>query len=95
MPRDESLLQDMLRAAEQIEICRVCIAHRVSQTRKWCAVHTLRDYVTPDPEIDAKWAQVAQRRLAELRAGAVKAVPGEQVFAQIWKSVGWATRCPC
>jgi len=45
----------------------------------------LRSLNAPDPEIDAKWAQVAQRRLAGLRAGAVKPVPGEQVFAQIWK----------
>ncbi|MBN1362813.1 MAG: addiction module protein [Sedimentisphaerales bacterium] len=45
----------------------------------------LRTLNTPDPEVDAKWAQVAQRRLAELRAGAVKPVAGEQVFARVWK----------
>ena len=35
--------------------------------------------------IDAKWAQVAQRRLAELRAGGVETIPGEQIFAKVWK----------
>jgi len=53
--------------------------------RAMVADSILRSLNAPDPEIDAKWAQVAQRRLAELRAGAVKPVPGEQVFAQIWK----------
>ena len=53
--------------------------------RAMVADSILRSLNAPDPEIDAKWAQVAQRRLAELRAGAVKPVPGEQVFARIWK----------
>jgi putative addiction module component (TIGR02574 family) len=39
----------------------------------------------PDLDIDRKWAQVAQRRLTELRSGKVKPVPGEQVFARVWK----------
>jgi putative addiction module component (TIGR02574 family) len=34
-------------------------------------------------EIDAEWAKVARRRLSELRAGSVKAVPGNEVFAKI------------
>jgi putative addiction module component (TIGR02574 family) len=45
----------------------------------------LRTLNPPDSKIDRKWAQVAQRRLAELRSGRVKPVPGEQVFAKIWK----------
>ncbi len=45
----------------------------------------LRSLNPSDPEIDAKWAKVAQRRLAELRAGQVEPVPGEQVFDRIWK----------
>ncbi len=36
-----------------------------------------------DAEVDAAWAVEAQRRLAELRSGAVAAVPGELVFARI------------
>ena len=51
--------------------------------RAMVADSILRRLNAPDPEIDAKWTQVAQRRLAELRAGAVRPVPGEQVFAKI------------
>lgn len=43
----------------------------------------LRTLNPPDPEIDKKWAVVAKRRLAELRSGRVKPVPGEEVFAKI------------
>jgi len=33
--------------------------------------------------IDENWADVAQKRLAELDSGAVEAVPGEEVFTKI------------
>jgi putative addiction module component (TIGR02574 family) len=45
----------------------------------------LRSLNAPESDIDRKWAAVAQRRLAELRSGRVKSIPGEQVFARIWK----------
>jgi putative addiction module component (TIGR02574 family) len=45
----------------------------------------LRSLNPPESDIDRKWAQVAQRRLTELRTGKVKPVPGEEVFARIWK----------
>jgi putative addiction module component (TIGR02574 family) len=45
----------------------------------------LRTLNPPEAEIDRKWAQVAQRRLTELRSGRVKPVPGEQVFAKMRK----------
>ncbi len=45
----------------------------------------LRSLNQPASEIDKKWAAVANRRLAELRAGSVKAVPGQEVFERIWK----------
>jgi putative addiction module component (TIGR02574 family) len=45
----------------------------------------LRSLNPPDPEIDRKWAAVAKRRLAELRSGRVKSVPGDEVFAKIRK----------
>jgi len=45
----------------------------------------LRSLNPPQSEVDRKWAQVAQRRLEELRSGRVQAIPGEQVFAKIWK----------
>jgi putative addiction module component (TIGR02574 family) len=45
----------------------------------------LRTLNPPEDAIDRKWVQVAQRRLAELRSGQVKPVPGEQVFAKVRK----------
>jgi len=44
----------------------------------------LRSLNQPESEIDKKWATVAQHRLAELRSGAVKVVPGQEVFKKIW-----------
>ena len=43
----------------------------------------LRTLNSPDPEIDLKWAAVANRRLEEMRAGQVERIPGAQVFARI------------
>jgi len=43
----------------------------------------LRSLNIPNPDIDKAWASVARRRLAELRSGRVRAVPGEQVFERI------------
>jgi putative addiction module component (TIGR02574 family) len=43
----------------------------------------LRTLNPPVAEIDAEWMKVAKRRLAELRSGRVKAVPGNEVFAKI------------
>ena len=34
-------------------------------------------------EIDREWVKVAKRRLAELRSGAVKPIPGDEVFAKV------------
>jgi putative addiction module component (TIGR02574 family) len=45
----------------------------------------LRSLNPPESEIDKKWAAVAQRRLEEIRSGAVEAIPGERVFEKIWK----------
>ncbi len=45
----------------------------------------LRSLNTPESSIDAKWAAIAERRLAELRSGRVKPIPGDEVFARIWK----------
>jgi hypothetical protein len=36
-------------------------------------------------EIDREWVKVAKRRLAELRSGAVKPIPGNEVFVKIRK----------
>ena len=43
----------------------------------------LRSLNQPDTEFDKKWALVARKRLAEMRAGSVEAVPGEEVFEKI------------
>jgi putative addiction module component (TIGR02574 family) len=43
----------------------------------------LRSLNAPESAIDSAWMEVAQRRLDELRAGRVDAVPGEAVFARI------------
>ena len=44
----------------------------------------LRSLNPPESGIDQKWATVAQKRLKEVRSGAVETVPGEDVFARIW-----------
>jgi putative addiction module component (TIGR02574 family) len=43
----------------------------------------LRSLNPPDPSVEKEWGAVAKRRLAELRSGRVKPIPGEQVFANI------------
>jgi len=45
----------------------------------------LRSLNPPESEIDKKWIAVAKRRLAEMRSGTVKTIPGEKVFEKIWK----------
>ena len=43
----------------------------------------LRTLNPPDAEIDGAWARIARRRLADLRSGRVKSVPGDQLFAKV------------
>ena len=43
----------------------------------------LRSLNAPSMEIDGEWVKVAKRRLAELRSGGVKPIPGNEVFAKI------------
>ena len=43
----------------------------------------LRTLNPPDMEIEKAWVKVAKRRLAELRSGSVKTIPGDEVFAKI------------
>lgn len=43
----------------------------------------LRTLNVPNPEIDKAWADTAKRRLAELRSGRVRAIPGDLVFGRI------------
>ena len=43
----------------------------------------LRTLNRPNPDIDQAWAKAARTRLAELRSGRVKPVPGNEVFSRI------------
>ena len=43
----------------------------------------LRSLNPPSMEIDREWVELAKRRLAELRSGDVKSIPGNEVFAKI------------
>jgi hypothetical protein len=43
-------------------------------------MHRIKDIIE---EIDTEWLRVAKQRLAELRTGQVKAVPGHDVFSRI------------
>ncbi|ACF11784.1 addiction module component, TIGR02574 family [Chlorobaculum parvum NCIB 8327] len=45
----------------------------------------LRSLNQPKSEIDKKWVTEAQRRLGELRSGKVQTIPGDEVFAKVWK----------
>jgi len=45
----------------------------------------LRSLNSPEDDIDRQWIAEAERRLAEVRTGRVKTIPGDQVFAQIRK----------
>ncbi len=45
----------------------------------------LRSLNQPETEIDRQWVSVAKERLAQMRSGKVKPVPGEQVFEKVWK----------
>ena len=55
------------------------------EERAMVADSILRSLNAPESDIDRKWVAVAQRRLAELRSGQVEPIPGEQVFARVWK----------
>jgi putative addiction module component (TIGR02574 family) len=55
------------------------------EERAIVAESILRSLNPPESDMDREWARVAERRLAELRSGAVKPIPGEQVFARVWK----------
>lgn len=58
------------------------------EERAMVADRILRSLNPPNPDIDQKWAVVARRRLAELQSGKSQAIPGDEVFARIWKRFG-------
>ncbi|MDA8105713.1 MAG: addiction module protein [Nitrospiraceae bacterium] len=48
----------------------------------------LRTLNPPSEEIDAEWKEVAKRRLAELRSGRAKAVPGMTFLRKFGRCLG-------
>ncbi|SFB87984.1 putative addiction module component, TIGR02574 family [Marinospirillum celere] len=57
------------------------------EERAKVAESVLQSLNPPEPEIDQQWAAVARQRLEEVRSGSVQTLPGEEVFARIWKSL--------
>ena len=55
------------------------------EERAMVADSILKSLNQPNIELDRLWATVAKQRLAQLRSGQVKAIPGDEVFAKIWK----------
>ena len=55
------------------------------EERELIADSLLRSLNMPDTGIDAKWTEVAKRRLQDLRSGKVKPVPGDVVFDRALK----------
>lgn len=48
---------------------------------------TLELHEEIDPDIESAWANEAERRLAEIRSGQVKPIPGSQVMAELRQRV--------
>ena len=55
------------------------------EERALIADSLLRSLNVPDADVDAKWKEVAKKRLEELRSGKVEPVPGDEVFARVSK----------
>ncbi len=67
-------IQDLIDEAEALPV----------EERALVVDSLLRTLNPPESRIDEKWAEVARKRLSELRSGAVSRIPGEDVFARIW-----------
>jgi len=55
------------------------------EERALIADSLLRSLNMPSAAIDARWTEVAKRRLQELRSGKEKPIPGDEVFAKVFK----------
>jgi putative addiction module component (TIGR02574 family) len=55
------------------------------EERAFIADSLLRSLNVPNTGIDAKWTEVAKKRLQELRSGKVKPIPGDDVFERALK----------
>ena len=47
----------------------------------------LKSLNTPSSSIDEEWGALAEKRLEQLRSGAVEGIPADQVFKRVWKRV--------
>jgi len=43
----------------------------------------------PPTAIDQKWVEEAERRYNNFKAGKTRGIPGDQVFSQIRRDLGW------
>lgn len=47
----------------------------------------LKSMNPPEEAIDKQWAEVARKRLLDLRSGKAESIPGEEVFKNIRSSI--------
>lgn len=45
----------------------------------------LKSLNQPASDMDQQWGELAVQRLSDLKTGLVQAIPGEEVFEEIWK----------
>lgn len=43
----------------------------------------LRSMNPPESEVDARWAEIAHKRLDDIRSGAASSISGEEVFNRV------------
>ena len=55
------------------------------ESRVKVADSVLKSLSPVEPGIERKWLDLAEKRLAEIRAGRVAPVPGEEVFARVMR----------
>lgn len=61
------------------------------EERELLAERLLRSTEDTEPtEIDSAWVREADRRYEEYRAGRVQGIPGDQIFSQIRRELGWS-----
>lgn len=69
----------MLSTAEKIESA----ALQLPRSERARLAERLIASLDEDSEVEQAWAEEIERRVAELRSGAVETIPGEQVFAEL------------
>ena len=64
------------------------LAKLVPEDRALLADYLLLSLEQRDLDVEKAWVEVANRRLAEMRSGAVKPVPGKDVFEKVRLKLG-------